>query len=48
VEDADAGVEAAISAGMRVLGIVEAKGNKKATINAVDLSEISLENLLEI
>ncbi len=48
VEDADAGVEAALAGGMHVLAVGCASENKKATICAKDLSEISLEFMLEI
>jgi beta-phosphoglucomutase len=46
VEDADAGVEAALAGGMRVLGVGTASANHKATYKAKDLSEISLEEVL--
>lgn len=39
VEDADAGVEAAINAGMDVLAVGYAKSNQKATYHANDLRE---------
>ena len=44
VEDADAGVEAALAAGMDVLAVGSAMGNKKATYRAENLAkaEISL------
>lgn len=48
VEDADAGVEAALAGGMHVLAVGSASENKKATICAKDLNEISLEFMLEI
>lgn len=48
VEDADAGVEAALAGGMHVLAVGSASENKKATIYAKDLNEISLEFMLEI
>ncbi|MCR4718374.1 MAG: HAD-IA family hydrolase, partial [Firmicutes bacterium] len=38
-EDADAGVEAAINAGMHVLAVGYAKDNKKATFSALNLKE---------
>ena len=39
VEDADAGVEAAIAAGMKVLGLGVATSNKNATYTALDLED---------
>ncbi len=47
VEDADAGVEAAVAAGMKVLAVGAAAGNKKASISAKDLDEITLDFILE-
>lgn len=46
VEDADAGIEAALSAGMKVLGVGFASRNGRATIRAKDLSGISAEDIL--
>lgn len=46
VEDADAGVEAAVSAGMKVLGVGAAAENKSTTFSAAGLSEISVESIL--
>ena len=46
VEDADAGVEAALAGGMRVLGVGTASANLKATYKAKDLSEVRLEEVL--
>jgi beta-phosphoglucomutase len=42
VEDADAGVEAAISAGMMVLAVGAAQGNQKAHLRAGTLNDIDL------
>ena len=42
VEDADAGVEAALAGGMQVLGVGAASANKKATLRAASLKEIHL------
>ena len=42
VEDADAGVEAALNGNMRVLGVGYAAQNKKATITAESLNAIDL------
>ncbi len=42
VEDADAGVEAAVNGGMQVLGVGSAAQNKQATIGAASLDEIDL------
>lgn len=46
VEDADSGVEAAISAGMKVLGVGAASENKSATFRAADLSQVSANFIL--
>lgn len=46
VEDADAGVEAAIAGNMKVLGVGAASSNKKAMFTALDLSGISICDLL--
>jgi len=42
VEDADAGVEAAINAGMKVLAVGSAAGNQKAHLHADTLKDINL------
>lgn len=42
VEDADAGVEAAVRAGMRVLAVGAAKENPQATLNAESLETFNL------
>lgn len=46
VEDADAGVEAALSAGMSVLAVGSASGNLSATYRAADLSDKAIYNIL--
>ena len=46
VEDADAGVEAALAGRMRVLGVGSAAQNKFATLQAADLSTISAAQFL--
>lgn len=46
VEDADAGVEAALKAGMRVLGVASAKDNKNSTYSAKNLLEFNIINIL--
>ena len=43
VEDADAGVEAALAAGMDVLAVGYAKNNKKATYSADGLNDVNLK-----
>ncbi len=42
VEDADSGVEAALAAGMKVLGVGSASSNQKAHLRAGTLAEIDL------
>lgn len=46
VEDADAGVEAALAAAMPVLGVGSAASHPRATRTAPDLSAITVEELL--
>jgi beta-phosphoglucomutase len=46
VEDADAGVEAALAGGMKALGVGSAAENPRATYRARDLSHIALDVLL--
>ena len=41
VEDADAGIEAAIAAGMKVIGVGGAAANARADLSAADLSTVS-------
>lgn len=47
VEDADAGVEAALNAGMQVLAVGAASGNKKAHLRADTLQDISLADWIK-
>jgi len=46
VEDADAGVEAGVAAGMPVLAVGSARNHPKATLRAADLTAITLEEML--
>lgn len=46
VEDANAGVDAGVAAGMRVLAVGSAADHPAATLRAKDLSAISLEEML--
>lgn len=46
VEDADAGIEAAINAGMKCLAVGAASSNKKAQLRAGSLQEISVQQML--
>ena len=46
VEDADAGVEAGLAAGMKVLAVGSAAGHAGATRSAQNLSSISVDDLL--
>ena len=46
VEDAHAGVEAGVAAGMRVLAVGSAVGHPSATLNAPDLSHIATDDML--
>lgn len=46
VEDADAGVEAALNGNMRVLGVGAAASNKRATVTAKSLKNINLASLI--
>ena len=48
VEDADAGVDAGLAAGMPVLAVGSATGHPKTTLRAADLSKITLEEMLGI
>lgn len=47
VEDADAGVEAALNAGMQVLAVGAASGNKKAHLRADTLQDINLADWIK-
>ena len=46
VEDADAGVEAAVTGGMRALGVGSAAGNPKAAYSAENLAKAGFETIL--
>lgn len=46
VEDAEAGIEAALAAGMRVLGVGFASGSPRATLKAKDLANITVDSIL--
>ncbi len=46
VEDAVAGVEAALAGGMRVLAVGSATSDQRAHLRAADLASISVDNLL--
>jgi beta-phosphoglucomutase len=46
VEDADAGVDAGLAAGMPVLAVGAATGHADATLKAADLTEITLDQML--
>ena len=46
VEDADAGVEAAVAGGMRALGVGSAAANAKAVFHAEDLSKADFVAIL--
>jgi len=48
VEDADAGVEAALTAGMPVLAVGSAMKHPAATLRATDLSAVKLEDIMEL
>ena len=47
VEDANAGVEAGVAAGMKVLAVDSTSDHPLATLRAKDLSEISVDKLLQ-
>ena len=46
VEDADAGVEAALAGGMKALGVGSAAANARATYRAASLEEVDLNSIL--
>lgn len=48
VEDADAGVEAGVAAGMPVLAVGSARNHPKATLRAADLTGITLAEMLSL
>lgn len=47
VEDADSGIEAAINGNMKALGVGTARFHPKASISAMDLSQIDLVQLIQ-
>lgn len=47
VEDADAGIEAALAGGMRALGVGSAAANARATFRAASLAEVDWNALFE-
>lgn len=47
VEDADAGVEAALAGGMRALGVGSAADNPKADFHAGDLAQVDFHSILK-
>jgi len=47
VEDAEAGVDAGLAAGMKVLAVGSASSLEKATFRAKDLSHITTDQLLK-
>ena len=47
VEDADAGIEAAVAGGMRALGVGSASANEKAAFTAASLKEADFELILK-
>ena len=47
VEDADAGVEAALNGDMRVLGVGSASANPKATFTAASLADADFDEILK-
>lgn len=47
VEDADAGIEAALSGGMRALGVGSAARNSRATFTADDLTKADMNAILD-
>lgn len=47
VEDAEAGIESALSGGMKVLGVGSASNSCKATMTALNLMTVTVEGLLE-
>lgn len=48
VEDSEAGIDAALAAGMKVLGVGFASGTARATIRANDLSSVKAEDIIII
>lgn len=47
VEDAEAGIQAALAGGMSVLGVGSASNSQAASIRMLDLSTVSCQSLLE-
>lgn len=47
VEDAGAGIEAAIRGGMRVLAVGSANGDKRAHLSARDMASITVDDMLD-
>lgn len=47
VEDADAGIEAAVAGGMRALGVGSAAENAKATFHGASLADVSFATILQ-
>ena len=47
VEDAEAGIDAALAAGMKVLGVGFASSIERATIRAKDLAAVTVEDVLK-
>lgn len=48
VEDANAGVAAALAGNMKVLGMGDASGNDRATMPVKDLQEVTVESMLSL
>lgn len=48
VEDAEAGIEAALAAGMKVIGVGSASDSAKATLTAESLSKVSVKDIMRI
>ena len=48
LEDADAGIEAALAAGMSVLGVGSAANHPRATCTAQSLQAVTVDELLRI
>lgn len=46
VEDADAGIEAALAGGMRCLGVGSASQNERATFRAADLAKADMRSII--
>ena len=48
IEDAAAGIEAAINAGMKAIGIGSARNDRRAILSALDLSFLSADEIIKI